>query len=226
MAEVAFVVVAKAPQVGKVKTRLCPPLNYQQATALYTGFLLDTVAIASQVGGAEVLLVCPSPEDITILKELLPPTIGYILQSEPGLTAALTDSFQQALAKGYRKVFCISSDNPTLPVAYLEQAVQALDEAPLVFGPSEDGGYYLVGAKEVYPFLFSDMTWSVETVLRKSLLRAEQARLATQLLPLWYDLDTGQELARFIKELKPTGTEAFYTRQALDLMKADLDGLF
>jgi len=226
MAEVAFVVVAKAPQAGKVKTRLCPPLNYEQATALYTGFLLDTIAIASQIAGADVLLVCPSPEDITILQKLVPPTVGYILQSEPGLTAALTDSFRQALGQGYRKVFCISSDNPTLPLAYLEQGVAALNEVPVVFGPSEDGGYYLVGAQAVHPFLFSDMTWSVETVLGESLLRAEQAQLATQLLPLWYDLDTGRELGRFIKELTPNGTDAFYTRQALDLIKAELDGLF
>ncbi len=226
MAEVAFVVVAKAPQEGKVKTRLCPPLNYQQATALYTGFLLDTIALASQVARADVLLVCPSPEDISILKKLVPPTVGYILQSEPGLTAALTDSFQRAIKQGYRKIFCISSDNPTLPVAYLEQAVEALDNTELVFGPSEDGGYYLVGAKEVYPYLFSEMTWSVETVLGESLQRAERAQLATQLLPLWYDLDTGQELGRFIKELAVDGTDAFYTRQALELMKEDLDGLF
>jgi hypothetical protein len=70
------------------------------------------------------------------------------------------------------------------------------------------------------------MRWSVETVLGESLQRAERAQLATQLLPLWYDLDTGQELGRFIKELVAGGTDAFYTRQALELMKEDLDGLF
>ncbi len=226
MGEIAFVIVAKAPQVGKVKTRLCPPLSYEQAATLHTGFLLDTIALARQVPGADVLLVCPTQADIEILKEIVPVEVGYILQDEPGLTAALTDSFRKGLTRGYRKVFCISSDNPTLPVEYLEEAVKALELYPLVFGPSEDGGYYLVGAKEVYPFLFESMTWSVETVLGDSLFRAETANLKVQLLPLWYDLDTGQELGRFIRELPQNGSDAPNTRQALATMGADLDGLF
>ena len=110
-----IVVVAKAPQVGSVKTRLCPPLTYEQAARLYTGFLLDTVAIALVMPGSAVKAVCPTDDDATELSRMLPAAVGYFVQTEPGLTPALSGSFQQGLAEGYEKVFCISSDNPTLP---------------------------------------------------------------------------------------------------------------
>ncbi len=213
--ETAFVVVAKAPVVGKVKTRLCPPLTLQEAATLYQGFLLDTIEIALRVPVSEVKVVCPSQADVVALVSFLPPQVGYIVQTETGLTDALTTAFEQCLAAGYQKVFCISSDNPTLPLAYLLEAVAKMDATDIVLGPSEDGGYYLVGAKAVYPSLFSDMTWSTDTVLAETVERASHAGLRTALLPFWYDLDTGKELARFVQELAQSEAGAQHTRAIL-----------
>lgn len=215
MKPTAIVVVAKAPQPGKVKTRLCPPLTHRQAATLYTGFLLDTIHTALQVPHAAVKVVCPSNQDAHALGQILPPQVEYIIQSGTGLTAALTTSFVECLEVGYRKVLCISSDNPTLPLSYLTQALEKLDEVEVVLGPTEDGGYYLVGAKTVYPILFQDMVWSTSSVLTETLERATNAHLQTQLLPLWYDLDTNQELERFIKELPQAQDGGKYTSQAL-----------
>lgn len=211
-----IVVVAKAPQVGKVKTRLCPPLTYSQAATLYTGFLLDTVELALQVPDAHLKAVCPSSQDARELRSILPEPAGYIVQRGSGLTAALGESFEVGLALGYSKVLCISSDNPTLPVQYLEEAFQALENNELVLGPTEDGGYYLIGARQAYPFLFEEMIWSTDTVLAETIKRAKQAELSTQLLPGWYDLDKAQELNRFVAELAiAEADKAVYTRQAL-----------
>lgn len=217
-----IVVVAKAPQVGKVKTRLCPPLNLFQAAALYTGFLLDTVELALKVPGVKVKAVCPTTQAAQQLRNILPEAVGYFVQDNPGLTAALTEGFEKGLAAGYTKVLCISSDNPTLPGQYLEEALRALETNELVLGPTEDGGYYLIGAKKVYPFLLNDMTWSTATVLSETLARAAQASLQVQVLPGWYDLDTIVELERFRAELDTLGNyEAAYTRQALSLVMLD-----
>ena len=198
-----IVVVAKAPLVGSVKTRLCPPLTYEQAARLYTGFLLDTVDIALSVPGCAVKAVCPTPQDAMQLAQLLPAEVGYFVQPGTGLTAALAGSFEQGLTGGFQKVFCISSDNPTLPASYLEEALAALDRPgiDLVLGPTADGGYYLIGAKMLYPELFSGMVWSTATVLAETLARAGKLGLQTHRLPPWYDLDTGRELARFAGEL-------------------------
>ncbi len=214
----AIVVVAKAPRVGQVKTRLCPPLSYQQAAALYTGFLLDTIELALTVADCHVKVVCPSAQDALELKQFLPPVVGYIVQQTPGLSAALNEAVEESLKAGYQKVFCISSDNPTLPTQYLEAALTALDDNHLVFGPTEDGGYYLVGTKAPCPYLFEGMIWSTETVLAESLERAWRENMRLQLLPSWYDLDTAHELSRLIRELSPNGSEAHHTRQALGLL--------
>lgn len=221
VAKTAIVVVAKAPVVGKVKTRLCPPLSYEQAANLYKGFLQDTIQIALQVKHSAVMAVCPSKDDAAQLSQLLPAQVSYIVQHDAGLTDALLTSFEQCLAMGYQKVLCISSDNPSLPVAYLNEAVLKLDEVEVVLGPSEDGGYYLIGAKASYPTLFNDMTWSIDTVLRETLARADSAKLSSTLLPLWYDLDTYQELARFIAELSQDATAAQHTRSALQALEAE-----
>jgi rSAM/selenodomain-associated transferase 1 len=217
----ALVIVAKASVVGKVKTRLCPPLSFEQAAQLYSGFLLDTVALALQLADCSVKAVCPSPEDATQLSQLLPSVVSYIIQREAGLTDALITAFAKCLAQGYRKVMCISSDNPTLPVAYLKEAVAKLDQSELVLGPSEDGGYYLIGAKAVYPSLFTNMVWSTASVLAETLERTSAAGLTTSLLPLWYDLDTYQELARFQQELSLDQQGAQHTRLALQDLELD-----
>lgn len=205
-----IVVVAKAPVVGSVKTRLCPPLTYEQAARLYTGFLLDTVEIALGVPGCAVKAVCPTAQDAEKLAGILPSEVGYFVQPGTGLTAALSNSTKRGLDEGFSKVYCISSDNPTLPVGYLEEAVTILDrsDVDLVLGPSDDGGYYLIGAKKLYTELFTEMTWSTDTVLTETLDRAAKLGLRTHQLPLWYDLDTGADLARFAAELAGEDTPA------------------
>lgn len=219
--EAAMVVVSKAPVAGKVKTRLCPPLTHEQAATLYTGFLLDTLAIAAEVVPIEaVRMVCPSQADAEALRDLASGA-EFIVQSGEGLSMALTEAFQSCLTQGFSKVFCISSDNPTLPAAYLKQAIVALDTHEVVLGPSEDGGYYLIGAKAVYPTLFEGMIWSTSSVLAETLARVEARQLSYDLLPEWYDLDTGQDLARFLASLaNEDPAKALYTRRALEEYKA------
>ncbi len=220
----AIVVVAKAPQPGKVKTRLCPPLSPQQAARLYEGFLLDTLSVALAVPHCAVKIVCPTGQDASELAALVPGEVGYIVQSQPGLTAALSETFGACVAAGYSKVLCISSDNPNLPVEYLIQAIERLDEVEVVLGPSEDGGYYLVGAKKVYPSLFEGMEWSNELVLSETLRRVAEARLSQALLPEWYDLDTGLDLVRLARDFLTPDSDgrASRTRQVLETLPPDL----
>ena len=71
-----------------------------------------------------------------------------------------------------------------------------LDEHPLVYGPGEDGGYYLVGLKRVYSELFNGIEWSTPRVMAQSLEKARQLSLQAGMLPSWYDVDTSAELVR------------------------------
>ncbi len=227
-AEVCLTVVAKAPRPGSVKTRLCPPLTPEQAARIYTSCLLDTVELALQCQGCDVRVVCPTPEDARELGKILPPEVGFLLQNTSGLSAALAGSIRQGLIDGYNKVFCISSDNPTLPLSYLEEAFAALDRASLVLGPAEDGGYYLIGSTGFYPDLFEDITWSTSRVLAQTLEKARKAGLQTELLPAWYDLDTGSDLSKLLREFETNLGGARHTRPILlalaSLLETELFG--
>ncbi len=104
------------------------------------------------------------------------------------------------LSPRHRPVVIVGSDSPHLPAAYLEQAFAELEKVPLVLGPAEDGGYYLIGATGV-PDLFEGIAWGTERVLRGTLQRALALRLPCRLLPTWYDIDDPPALDRLARAL-------------------------
>jgi hypothetical protein len=111
----------------------------------------------------------------------------------------------------------MDSDSPTLPAAYVAQAFDALDDADVTLGPCEDGGYYLIGLKRPQPRLLREVRMSTPNVLRDTLSRAEQAGLRVSLLPMWYDVDTVQELHRLRDELRAEADGlAPHTREFLE----------
>ena len=97
----------------------------------------------------------------------------------------------------------IDSDTPTLPTERLERAVAAMSGGghDLVLGPSEDGGYYLIGLRRLQPKLFEGMPWSTSTVLEETLRRARSLGLSATKLSAWYDVDTAADLARLQADL-------------------------
>jgi hypothetical protein len=110
----------------------------------------------------------------------------------------MSDAFQQTLACGYDVAAIIGTDSPDIPVAYLEEAFRRLEDEKVdaIFGPSEDGGYYLIAMRKLHIELFQNVPWSSREVRRKSLENAEQASLKASLLPTWHDLDTVDDLHR------------------------------
>jgi rSAM/selenodomain-associated transferase 1 len=110
-------------------------------------------------------------------------------------------AFEAMFAGGYQLCCIIGSDAPDLPLSYIREAYQLLSEqqTDTVFGPSKDGGYYLLGMKQAWPSLFRDIPWSSNEVLNKSLTIARDAALATALLPEWQDIDTVEDLQAFQK---------------------------
>lgn len=105
------------------------------------------------------------------------------------MKAALDSAFRS----GCRRVVLHGADIPGLDLSHLEEAFRALDEVDLVIGPSTDGGYWLIGLRAPAD-LFDEMTWSVETVLQETLLRAKKKGLSTHFLPFLTDIDTPEQL--------------------------------
>ena len=92
----------------------------------------------------------------------------------------------------------------------MQQAVELLStsEDRVVLGPSDDGGYYLIGVKKPHRHLFEQIDWSTERVLNQTMQRATEIGIEVKLLPTGYDVDDGASLRRLCNELLADTTAA------------------
>jgi hypothetical protein len=202
----ALAIMAKAPRPGKVKTRLSPPLTLEESAALNISFLQDTAENISSVAadGRAAGLVSYTPiGDESAFDGLLPSGFSLIPQRGDSFGERLLHAAQDILALGFASVCLIDSDSPTVPRAAFEQAVAELARPGdrLVLGPSDDGGYYLIGLKHPHPEPFARISWSTPAVFTQTCARARAAGLELIELPRWYDVDDPATLATLESEL-------------------------
>jgi len=210
----ALLIMAKRPTPGRTKTRLVPPLSPQQAAALYECFLRDTIELVRQVPGVRPVIAYVPPGEQAYFAELAP-DFEYYQQEGPDLGARLDNGLTHYLGLGYRQVAAINSDGPTLPPAYLAAAFEEPGrKADVVLGPSDDGGYYLIGLKHPAPRLLREVRMSTPHVTTDTLALAAEEGLKVALLPAWYDVDDAQSLARLQAELATAPPEVAPQTQA------------
>ena len=203
-AKLLLVVVAKAPVPGEVKTRLCPDLTIGEATNLYRCFIQDRIKEIGNLTAMD-LAISYTPEDSKqYFTRFI--TAGFHLFPQRGknLGERLSNIFEDKLADEYDAVSIIDSDTPDLPRSIVQQSFQLLmsNGVDAVFGPCDDGGYYLVGMRKPHPELFQDVPWSTDAVLDITLERAAKLGIRTKLLPGWNDLDTFEDLIDFYDKHK------------------------
>jgi rSAM/selenodomain-associated transferase 1 len=229
----ALAVMAKAPKAGHVKTRLSPPLDSQQAAALNIAFLRDTIACLKEVEAAAeakaVVSYTPIGEEANFAG-VVSDDVPLIPQRGEGFGERLLHTAEDLFAAGFRAVCLIDSDSPTVPTdAYIEAVERLLaNEDCTVLGPSDDGGYYLIGVNALHPRLFEDIAWSTAIVAEQTLQRAREIDLPVYSLPTWFDVDDRQTLTRLYRELlgSESGCECFaatYTSDYLRTIKDQLD---
>ncbi len=194
-------VFAKAPIPGTVKTRLIPPLTPAQAARLHAAFVEDTLEKVAALDLARYLAYAPRPRHQFLLACARRHRARTIAQGHGDLGARMRRVAARLLDR-YPKVLIIGTDSPTMPIAFIEEARRRLDHADLVFGPSEDGGYYLLGQRRLCPDIFQDIAWGGPDVLAATLGKIPRARVA--LLPPWYDIDRPDDLARLRTALATT----------------------
>jgi uncharacterized protein len=201
---IAFMAKASAP--GRAKTRLVPPLTFEEAAALNTAFLQDVAAnVLAAARDADIAGYAafgpPGSEDF--FQRILPPPIGLIEAWLPNFGDCLLRTIEHILDAGHDSAVVLNSDSPTLPTALLVETAEVLarpgDRA--VLGPSSDGGYYLLGLKAAHRHMFADIAWSTERVATQTLERAREIGLEVHRLPVWYDVDDVEGLSRLCDEL-------------------------
>lgn len=182
----------KDPQPGQVKTRLHGCCSPQQAAALYRAFIQDSAAVlAASAATSKVVAYAPATAAEAVRQLLAAEEFEFTPQPEADLGRRMDRLLRWSMARGARRTVIIGSDSPSLPAAYIDQALDLLEKHRVVLGPSTDGGYYLIGQSAVDSSIFMDIDWSTGRVLEQTLDKVGTQSLG--LLPPWYDVDTPPE---------------------------------
>jgi len=203
-----LVIMAKAPRLGTVKTRLTSNLSPEAVTAFYCCLLDDTLALARSLKShdVEVAIMCPESDVNELARlagtQLASNDVSVVAQKGEGLAAGLTSVFAHFAEGHQRRVIAFNSDSPHLPRSVLEDAFETLAANDVVVGPTHDGGYYLVGAKASHPTLFAGDGMGTSSALERLLARARDLELSVCFAAPFYDIDVADDLTRLAAELR------------------------
>ena len=210
----ALVIFARYPRLGHVKTRLASLLNAEGCLALHRAFLLDTLDRTADLKARRYLYLsgCTDQEQTEFARRysLHDTLIDIRPQKGTDLGDHLWNAYLEVSQEIPRVVF-IGTDSPSLPTRYINDALTKLADYPVVVGPCQDGGYYLIGLSQARPELFRDIQWGTPSVLEQTLSSLKLDEYA--LLSSWYDVDHGTDLVRLRNDLK-TPFEGFPRRTA------------
>jgi len=197
MKESALIIFQKKPELGKVKTRLANTIGDEKAVEVYR-YLLDHTH--RQVALLEV------PTFVFFEKEeqpeyLLNSNYHSAIQGTGNLGDRMKAAFLEVFEQGYKKIIIIGTDCLELDAEILDQAFLSLETNKVVLGPARDGGYYLLGMKELYQRLFENKNWSTPTVFSDTVTDIKALGLNFHLLNELTDVDIYQDLGGELKEI-------------------------
>lgn len=227
-----IILFAKAPIVNQVKTRLAGFTGSLEAAKLYEAFLKDTIMLVDNVmvscGDDNIIekYIYYLPKTaFTYFKTLANGSWKISLQKGNDLRQKMMNAFyeqqeninvtylssqdchNEVLNAGlfstcHNSIIIIGSDSPTLPCAYVKDAIHALKKYDIVLGPAYDGGFYLIGINKVNENIFNNVKWSSHHTLKDILKNIRKEKLNLKLLPKWYDVDDYNGYMRLKKTLK------------------------
>jgi hypothetical protein len=195
---------AKWPEAGKVKTRLIPALGEQGALAAHcqlTLAVLDNLLVTALP--LQLWWDCdraPPAEAAQVLKTLQQHCVQQRFQSDGNLGDRMAAALIGALCT-HKIAMIVGSDCPSVDAAHVLLAAEKLTHVDVVLGPSEDGGYVLIGARKVVPDMLDGIHWGSEHVLRQTCEKLESAGLSVGLLPMRWDVDEEEDWQRFQRDL-------------------------
>ncbi len=177
----------------------------QEAADLYRAFLTDSLhQYTSLCVSVRLYMSDDAPPYVPIYGATLHQQHGK------GLGERMRNAFHETQAAGYKQIVIIGTDHPTLPTKFIQDAYDSLANPPsLCIGPTDDGGYYLLGMNPMIRGLFDGIVFSQPNVYRHTLDRAHQMEANVVQLPKWYDIDTPDDLVRMavFEDLIPRNTK-------------------
>jgi len=196
----AVIVFAKYPRNGEVKTRLGETLGDEFAARLYrlmAEYTFD-VCLSLPEKDYDVHLYYDNEGQKEPFQKWIPPEFALHLQVGIDLGDRMKTAFNQLFNKGYSKILIIGTDCPQINANIIVKAFEELSVNDVVIGPSTDGGYYMLGMKKQYPFLFDKIKWSSEAVFSITVEKANDNKLSLYILPELIDIDTEADLKTWL----------------------------
>lgn len=194
-----LIIFIKNPVKGHVKTRLAAAIGEEKAYDVYEE--LVRITREAVVGNGEPELKYLHrwvfySKFIDDDDEWPIPLFHKFLQEGEGLGGKMESAFKKAFNSGARKVVIVGSDCAEITSQIIIDAYKALDDYDFVIGPANDGGYYLLGMKELHPDVFRDKTWSTWSVLSDTLESISRLKKTVHQLPELIDVDYEEDLEK------------------------------
>ena len=188
----ALIIFIKNPVLGKVKTRLAATVGDVTALEVYKELLDHTKKITLLIEADKFLFYADF-----LQREDEWSTDRFIkhLQKGNDLGERMYNAFKYTFLNKYQKVIIIGSDCVDLSTSDIEDAYLLLDDNDVVIGPAKDGGYYLLGMKELHQSLFKNISWGTSEVLKQTLSVCKKQHLNYSLLPTLTDIDVENDIS-------------------------------
>jgi len=185
-----IIVFAKAPEPGRVKTRLARVLGEERAAGLHSALVRDALESMGRFAGwADVELHV----DIeTGAWSEIP--VPRALQAPGDLGRKMYEALRAGLEAGRPQAVIVGSDAPGVPPAHLESLLAST--ADVALGPARDGGYYAIACRRVHPRMFDGVEWSRPVTLEQTAEAARACGLQVEIGPEWFDVDSPEDLER------------------------------
>lgn len=198
--DAVVILLCKAPEKGRVKTRLALDVGDDRALFVYSMMLaqlIENLNVSERNTSYDVLAFVDGNQSLMQVD-------GLRLQEQRGND--LGERIMHAINEcaRYTNKIVIGSDTPTVTKELIIRAIAELQLSDVVIGPSEDGGYYLIGIKDICSDLFSEISWSTELVFEQTLQRAQNHDLLVSVLPTLRDIDTIEDLRAVMPDLLET----------------------
>jgi rSAM/selenodomain-associated transferase 1 len=221
-------IMARAPS-SEGKSRLIRDLGTHDGAGLRLALLRDTLESVSALATEKAVLYTPPDRDAEI-RAVTPFQAVFLPQRGSTLGERMREGARDLLTAGFDAAVLIGSDLPTLPPEHVSAALGVLTRGGevLVLGPTDDGGYYLIGLTQSRPEFFDHIPWGTPLVLQRTREAAEALGIPVETMPLWYDVDSASDLRRVWHQSEQPNSTARHTRAWLaaapPAVRARLDG--
>ncbi|OHW62351.1 2-phospho-L-lactate guanylyltransferase [Andreesenia angusta] len=222
----AIILMTRVPIPGKTKTRLMEVLSPEECAEIHSCFLRDIFGVMGKLEPEIDVYVSYTPEDeFRILSELLPEDVKAFPQHGETLGDRMKHAFEAVFKMGYDEVVLMGSDVPEIDLECLEESFVQLESNDMCVGPTLDGGYYLIGMKEVQSEIFSeDMKWGCNTVLEGTFRQINSQGLSVGLVTKQRDIDTGDDFEYLMNKLGAFEESGTAPRNTIDFLRKYREG--